>query len=283
SLLALRLLGDRVPLHIRLATNAEPVAIAYVQREFVWAHGPRSVSRPMRGAGGEAMQVAEAWYPADEHAISLVLSEGDRLSPHAYAWLKYAVLRYRYADAQSLAAATRGLLGIGLQPAPPAFPRSAASAGAPGTTHAALLDAQIRSDALCLMPESWVEFHESVSTEIARLAPAAAPQTSDAPSWQTVLSAMTGKSVPPAPDEEPQWPQLLDKLAVGSRWTAPSSLLRPHFVDADGVPLSFIETARSPGYAMRLATTSPFGRDERVLPSVKDLTRVASSSKSRAA
>jgi hypothetical protein len=211
-----------------------------------------------------------------------VLNEGDRLSPHAYAWLKYAALRYRYADAPSLAAATRGLLGIGLQPTPPASPQSAAAvfaSGVPGT-HAAVLDAHIRADALCLMPESWVEFHESVSTEISRLAQAAAPQSSGGASWQNVLSAMTGKSASPAPDEEAQWPQLLDKLAVGSRWTAPSALLRPHFVDADGVPLTFIETARSPGYAMRLATTAPFGRDERMLPSVNDLIHVT---KSRAA
>ncbi|KAG8470618.1 hypothetical protein KFE25_009039 [Diacronema lutheri] len=295
SLLTLRLLGDRVPLCIQLTPDAQPAAIAFAQREFVWAHGPRSVTRPMRGSELEAMRVGEAWYPSDEHAVALVLSEGDRLSPHAYAWVKYALLRYRYADAPSLAAATRGLLGIGLQPAPPralahgAPPRARANASgareerpeelaamasvSPPERCAAVLDARIREDALCLMPESWIEFHEAVYTALKSSAEAAEAQAANSgTAWQSVLAAMTGQSAA-AEHDSVRWQTLLDRLALGSRWTPPSALLRPHLVDTDGVPIAFIETARPAGYAMRLATGAvPFGHDDRALPSIAELT-----------
>lgn len=291
SLLTLRLLGDRVPLRIRLTPDAQPAAIAYAQREFVWAHGPRSVTRPMRGSELEATRIGEAWYPADEHAVALVLNEGDVLSPHAYAWLKYALLRYRYAEAPSLAAATRGLLGIGLQPAPPPAvarrqPAENATGGATGmpvvpavpASHAATADVHVRSDALCLMPESWVELHEAISTALKAQADVAAAQAGgSSTAWQSVLAAMTGQSAAVVETGAVRWQSLLDKLALGSRWTPPSALLRPHLLDTDGVPLSFVETAAPAGYPMRLAVGAvPFGKDERGLPPVAELTRAPS-------
>jgi len=90
--------------------------------------------------------------------------------------------------------------------------------------------------------------------------------------WQSVLAAMTGQSAA-AEHDSVRWQTLLDRLALGSRWTPPSALLRPHLVDTDGVPIAFIETARPAGYAMRLATGAvPFGHDDRALPSIAELT-----------
>jgi hypothetical protein len=123
------------------------------------------------------------------------------------------------------------------------------------------------------MPEGWVQFHETVSATLtAAIAAAATPSA-----WQNMLEAMTGQAArrSAAHAQGLGWQRLLDKLAAGDRWTAKSALLRPHFADSDGVPFTFVETARPAGYRMRLATRIPFGLADEYLPDIEELARAA--------
>lgn len=94
SLTAARFFGDTINLRINMEQTSDAETIQLVER-FSWAHGATVVNhRVIRG--GLLPAVVESWYPHSNHSYGLLLEDDVELSPLFYAWIKMAILRYRY-------------------------------------------------------------------------------------------------------------------------------------------------------------------------------------------
>lgn len=102
-------LGDEVPIRFALDANADDPTHRFIS-QFHWPHGPKSVHARAAHAG-LATAVVESWTPASDDEYAVLLEDDIEVAPSFYAWLKYALLMYRYSGE---AAADPDMIGISL-------------------------------------------------------------------------------------------------------------------------------------------------------------------------
>ncbi|KDQ61549.1 hypothetical protein JAAARDRAFT_190293 [Jaapia argillacea MUCL 33604] len=96
SLKAARYFGDNLQLRINMDQSADDETKRLVS-EFSWTHGNIFIHHRVIH-GGLLPAVAESWYPHTNDSYGLLLEDDVELSPLFYAWVKMAVLRYRYSS-----------------------------------------------------------------------------------------------------------------------------------------------------------------------------------------
>ncbi|KAI0664218.1 hypothetical protein C8Q70DRAFT_905078 [Cubamyces menziesii] len=94
SLKNARYFGDRLDMRINLEQTADPDTLR-IAGEFAWDHGNVFVHHRVIH-GGLLTAVVESWYPRGNDSYGLILEDDVELSPLFYAYLKLALLRYRY-------------------------------------------------------------------------------------------------------------------------------------------------------------------------------------------
>lgn len=91
-------LGDRVDLSIVMDEKSDK-SLQKFSDDLVWKHGVKNLRH--RISGVHPMQIfAEAWYPTNDDEYAIMLDDRVELSNSFYIWLKYAVLKYRYAESR---------------------------------------------------------------------------------------------------------------------------------------------------------------------------------------
>ncbi|KAH9893474.1 hypothetical protein C8Q73DRAFT_828524 [Cubamyces lactineus] len=94
SLKNARYFGDKLDMRINLEQTADPKTLR-MAGEFEWDHGNVFVHHRVIH-GGLLTAVVESWYPNGNDSYGLILEDDVELSPLFYAYLKLALLRYRY-------------------------------------------------------------------------------------------------------------------------------------------------------------------------------------------
>lgn len=106
SLAGAHYLGDEVALTVNVESGSEnndddnddnDEGTLELAESFGWRHGPKRVRRRVI-PGGPVRAAPESWYPAADDDYGLVLEDDGNaeVSPLYYAWIKYALLEYRY-------------------------------------------------------------------------------------------------------------------------------------------------------------------------------------------
>ncbi len=68
---------------------------------LVWRHGSTFVHQ--RVVHGDLLPaVVESWFPHSNDSYGVILEDDVEVSPFFYAWVKFALLRYRYVGFQAL-------------------------------------------------------------------------------------------------------------------------------------------------------------------------------------
>ncbi|KIL69489.1 hypothetical protein M378DRAFT_99099 [Amanita muscaria Koide BX008] len=101
--------GDNVSLKFNLEQSSDGQTMHLVD-SFIWNHGPIFIHHRVIH-GGLLPAVVESWYPHANHTYALILEDDVEVSPLFYAWIKMAILRYRYGDEKNL---SPQLFGISL-------------------------------------------------------------------------------------------------------------------------------------------------------------------------
>ncbi|KAK7030635.1 hypothetical protein R3P38DRAFT_3394049 [Favolaschia claudopus] len=91
-----RYFGDSVSLRMNLEQSSEFETIRVVDA-YQWNHGTMFTHRRVIH-GGLLPAVVESWYPHSNHSYGVLLEDDVELSPFFYAWIKMAILRYRYGE-----------------------------------------------------------------------------------------------------------------------------------------------------------------------------------------
>lgn len=81
-------------LHIHLEQTADDETIQ-LARSFEWKHGSYALRKRVV-QGGLLPAIVESWYPSSNDTYGLILEDDVELSPLFYAWIKMALLRYRF-------------------------------------------------------------------------------------------------------------------------------------------------------------------------------------------
>jgi len=103
-------LSDRVDIGFSLERSATRPTQQLV-RSFVWPRGTVNV-RHRVAQGGLIPQIIESWYPKNDDSYGVILEDDIEVSPMFYAWVKWAILKYRYDKEEKKR--TRGLFGVSL-------------------------------------------------------------------------------------------------------------------------------------------------------------------------
>jgi hypothetical protein len=86
--------GDRLNLHVSLEQTADTQTRRLIE-EFEWRAGDVTVRHRII-LGGLMSAVVESWFPHSNDSYGVILEDDIEVSPLFYAWIKMAVLRYRY-------------------------------------------------------------------------------------------------------------------------------------------------------------------------------------------
>jgi hypothetical protein len=86
--------GDTISLRINIDQATDEATLRVVDG-FQWVHGSVFVHRRVV-LGGLLPAVVESWYPHGKDTYGALLEDDVELSPLFYAWIKLAVLRYRF-------------------------------------------------------------------------------------------------------------------------------------------------------------------------------------------
>ncbi|KIK60310.1 hypothetical protein GYMLUDRAFT_225825 [Collybiopsis luxurians FD-317 M1] len=89
-----RFFGDKVDLRINLEQSSSLETMNIVS-DFHWNHGSIWVHHRVIH-GGLLTAVAESWFPHSNDSFGVLLEDDVEVSPLFYAWIKMALLRYRY-------------------------------------------------------------------------------------------------------------------------------------------------------------------------------------------
>ncbi|KAF9078066.1 hypothetical protein BDP27DRAFT_1253079 [Rhodocollybia butyracea] len=86
--------GDKVDIRINLEQSSDLETLGIIN-DFRWNHGSMFVHHRVIH-GGLLTAVAESWFPHSNDSYGVLLEDDVELSPFFYAWIKMALLRYRY-------------------------------------------------------------------------------------------------------------------------------------------------------------------------------------------
>lgn len=86
--------GDHLTLHVDLEQTADYTTRELIQ-DFEWSFGELHVRHRVIH-GGLLPAIVESWFPKNNHTYGVILEDDVEVSPLFYAWLKMALLRYRY-------------------------------------------------------------------------------------------------------------------------------------------------------------------------------------------
>ncbi|KAK7686241.1 hypothetical protein QCA50_010461 [Cerrena zonata] len=171
SLSNARFFGDKSDMRINLEQTADKETL-HMAADFRWHHGLVSVHRRVIH-GGLLPAVVESWYPRSNHSYGLILEDDVELSPLFYAWVKMALLRYRYGDAKYH---SRQMFGISLyQQKNLELRPEGRHRFSPRLTFAASSLPQVNTPYLSQIPcswgavyfpEHWQQFHEYLSLRL---------------------------------------------------------------------------------------------------------------------
>jgi hypothetical protein len=89
-----RFFGDKVNVRVNLEHSSDAETMQIVDN-FQWLHGELFIHHRIV-QGGLLPAVVESWYPQSNNSYGLLLEDDIELSPLFYAWVKMAILRYRY-------------------------------------------------------------------------------------------------------------------------------------------------------------------------------------------
>lgn len=89
--------GDGTDLNvaIHIDSSADPETKRLAQR-FSWLPESHVKINQRIVHGGLLPAIVESWYPHGNHSYGLLLEDDVELSPLFYAWIKMAILKYRY-------------------------------------------------------------------------------------------------------------------------------------------------------------------------------------------
>ena len=94
SLLTARYFGDHLDLRVNMDQDCDEMSYK-IADQIIWSHGHVFIHHRIMH-GGLLPAVVESWFPHTNDSYGLLLEDDIELSPMFYAWVKMAVLRYRY-------------------------------------------------------------------------------------------------------------------------------------------------------------------------------------------
>ncbi|KAF8159700.1 hypothetical protein B0H34DRAFT_654996 [Crassisporium funariophilum] len=175
SLATARYFGDRLDLRVNVEQNCDEESLR-IAESLTWPHGRVFVHhRVIRG--GLLPAVVESWYPHNNDSYGLLLEDDIELSPLYYAWIKMAVLRYRYGNPSNRIPRMFGIslyqqknLELLLEGRQPFNPRSLFSTSGLPYSSTPYLSQIPCSWGAVYFPEHWREFHEYLTVRLSELA-----------------------------------------------------------------------------------------------------------------
>ncbi|KAI0704280.1 hypothetical protein BC835DRAFT_1475019 [Cytidiella melzeri] len=168
--------GDTVNLRINVEQTADEETL-HVVDSYLWKHGAKMVHRRVV-QGGLLPAVVESWYPSSDDSYGLMLEDDVELSPLFYAWIKMALLTYRYGKPEDMSPQLFGISlyqqkNLELRPegrhpfsAHKLF--SAASYPHPNSPYLSQIPC---SWGAVYFPEQWREFHDYLSVRLSATHP----------------------------------------------------------------------------------------------------------------
>ncbi|PPQ63298.1 hypothetical protein CVT24_006743 [Panaeolus cyanescens] len=173
-----RYFGDTINLRVNIEQDCDNYTLKIVKK-LTWPFGAVLLNHRVLHAG-LLPAVVESWYPKDDHTYGVILEDDIEVSPMFYAWIKMALLKYRYGTTMNR---SPYLFGISLYQHkhmelrtqgrkafnPRAFFRDA---GLPFPNTPYLSQVPCSWGAL-YFPEHWREFHDYLSVRL----PASLPQS----------------------------------------------------------------------------------------------------------
>lgn len=159
SLETARYLGDKVDLTVLTGSATDNRARQVIQA-MAW-QGIKTVQHRIVPTD-RSLRTTEAWYPTSDDEYGLLLEQDMTVAPDFYVWLKYALLKYRYATRK------RELYGISL------YSPRVAEAGLerqiltpPVASTPYLMQAPCTLGGAVYFPEHWREFHDYMTARLA--------------------------------------------------------------------------------------------------------------------
>ncbi|KAI0057461.1 hypothetical protein BV25DRAFT_1920166 [Artomyces pyxidatus] len=172
SLAEARYFGDdAIRLRVNMEQTADRETLDLVEN-FQWGRGDVYVHHRIVH-GGLLPAVVESWYPSSNHSYGLLLEDDVEVSPLFYAWIKLAILRYRYGEETNKSPNLFGISlyqqkNVELRPAgrqPFNARQLFASAGL--APHSPYLSQIPCSWGAVYFPEHWREFHAYLPARLA--------------------------------------------------------------------------------------------------------------------
>ncbi|KAF9820580.1 hypothetical protein IEO21_01283 [Rhodonia placenta] len=175
SLSTARYFGDSIDLRVNIEQTADLETLKMVDA-FEWTHGRMFLHRRVIH-GGLLTAVVESWYPRSNHSYGLILEDDVELSPLFYAWVKLALLRYRYGRRDDVSPRLFGISlyqqkNLELRPEGrhPFNARNTFSAAGLVNPHTPYLSQIPCSWGAVYFPEHWREFHSYLSFRLSEYA-----------------------------------------------------------------------------------------------------------------
>ncbi|RXW16621.1 hypothetical protein EST38_g9232 [Candolleomyces aberdarensis] len=94
SLSAARYFGDSIDLRLNVEQDCDFETLK-ISQTYSWPHGSFFLHHRIVH-GGLLPAIVESWYPRNNDTYGLLLEDDVELSPLFYAWVKMAILKYRY-------------------------------------------------------------------------------------------------------------------------------------------------------------------------------------------
>lgn len=94
SLSAARYFGDSIDLRLNVEQDCDFETLR-ISQGYMWRHGSFFLHHRIVH-GGLLPAVVESWYPRNNDTYGLLLEDDVELSPLFYAWVKMAILKYRF-------------------------------------------------------------------------------------------------------------------------------------------------------------------------------------------
>ncbi|KAF8552243.1 hypothetical protein OG21DRAFT_1374599, partial [Imleria badia] len=167
--------GDKVDIRINMDQTADPETM-HIVHDFEWPHGDIFLHHRVIH-GGLLPAVVESWYPHCDDSYGLLLEDDIELSPLSYAWVKMALLRYKYGESSPSSSKLFGislyqqkiieLRPTGRQPFSARTLFRAASLTDPTTPYLSQIPC---SWGALYFPTPWREFHDYLSLRLSQSA-----------------------------------------------------------------------------------------------------------------
>ncbi|KZT10097.1 uncharacterized protein LAESUDRAFT_756294 [Laetiporus sulphureus 93-53] len=175
SLSSARYFGDALNLRVNMEQTADPETLQVVN-VFRWNYGQVFLHRRVIH-GGLLPAVVESWYPHSNNSYGLILEDDVEVSPLFYAWIKMALLRYRYGQQEDRSSQLFGISlyqqkNLELRPdgRHPFNARNAFAAVGIANPNTPYLSQIPCSWGAVYFPEHWKEFHSYLSFRLSEYA-----------------------------------------------------------------------------------------------------------------